>query len=498
MLRRNNANGFLIPLALTFLLGSCSASSQELEEKIQRVENGLLGAFAVKGQPLQKMSIADRMELYRVPGVSIAVINNYKIEWAKSYGEKSVESADPVTPTTLFQAASISKPVAAAAALSFVEQGICDLDGDVNGKLLSWKVPENEFTAEKKVTLRGLLSHTAGLTVHGFPGYAVDKTIPSLQQVLDGQNPANTKPIRVDILPGEKWRYSGGGYTIMQQLLTDLAGKPFPQILEETVLKPMGMALSTYEQPLSEERAAEAATGHRMNGKPIKGNWHAYPEMAAAGLWTTPTDLARFALEIMFSKDGKSNKVLSRSMVEEMLTVQKGEYGLGLSLGGSDREFSFGHGGSNQGFKSYFLAYPKKGQGAAVMTNGDNGSALYTEILRSLSLEYGWDEFQPEEKTPVNLSPETYDRYAGEYQRSARTFFEVTHENGRLFISPLYFYALGKVKSEIFPESRTEFFCLDTEAQVTFVFDDAGGVEELILKQRGRKMTAKRIKKQPD
>jgi CubicO group peptidase (beta-lactamase class C family) len=439
------------------------------------------------------MSIADRMELYSVPGISIAVINNYKIKWAKGYGVKSAEGTEPVTPTTLFQAASISKPVAATAALHFVEQGLCDLDGDVNDKLTSWKVPENEFMTEKKVTLRGILIHSAGLTVHGFPGYASDKKIPTLQQILDGQEPANTKPIRVDIQPGKKWRYSGGGYTIMQQYLIDLSGKPFPQILWDTVLQPIGMTDSTYEQPLPEERAAQAAFAHKRNGKPIEGNWHAYPEMAAAGLWTTPSDLARFALEIMLSKDGKSNRVLSQDMVKEMLTIQKGNYGLGLTLRDSGEEFYFGHGGSNEGYKCFFLAFPEKGQGVAVMTNGENGSALNTEIRRSLSREYGWSEFGPKEKELVELNPEIYERYTGKYRRSANTLFEVTYEDSHLFIYPLSFYAQRKIKSEIFPESRTEFFSLDADAEIVFVEDEAGVIKELVLKQFGRKMKAKRI-----
>jgi CubicO group peptidase (beta-lactamase class C family) len=430
------------------------------------------------------MFIGERMEFYKVPGLSIAVIKDFKIEWARGYGLKSTEGTDPVTPETLFQAASISKPVAAAAALRLVEQEMCDLDGDINSKLISWKMPENEFTVEKKVTLRGILSHSAGLTVHGFPGYAFDKKIPTLQQILDGEEPANTKPIRVDILPGEKWRYSGGGYTVMQQLLIDLSGKPFPQVLMENVLRPVGMTNSTYEQPLPDSLAAQAATAHMMNGKPIKGNWHAYPEMAAAGLWTTPSDLARFAIEIMLSQKGKSSKVLSQQMTQKMLTKQKDNYGLGLQLTGSGADFYFGHGGSNEGYKCFFFALPEKGQGAAVMTNGENGSALISEVRRALSLEYGWDEFGPEEIELVELVPEIYERYAGKYRRSRSTFFEVTFENGHLFIYPLTFYFQRDIKSEIFPTSRTEFISLE---------DEAGEITELVLKQRGRELRAKRL-----
>lgn len=470
------------------LFPACETFTPKLNEKIQRVENGLLKQIVIKGQPIEKMKIAHRMEHHKVPGVSIAVINNFKIEWAKGYGIIEGGKPEPITTETLFQAASISKPVAAVASLRMVELGLLDIDEDINNKLVSWKIPENEFTSKKKVSLRRLLSHSAGVTVHGFRGYAQDEDVPTLVQLLDGEKPANSAPILVDMEPDTKLRYSGGGYSIMQKLLIDLKNEPFPKIMRETVLESLGMLNSTYEQPLPKEQRILAATAHGNNGKPIKGKWHTYPEMAAAGLWTTPKDLARFAIEMMLSRAGKSNKVLSKEMTNKMLTVQHGEAGLGLFLGRKGQDFSFSHGGSNNGFRCYLIAYPEKGQGAAIMTNGDNGSFLFSEILRSIAAEYGWKDFQAKEKILAEVDPEIYDLYVGQYRFTPDNIVEITKENKRLFS-----VLRGEEKSEIFPESETTFFTTDEDAQITFVKDAEGKVIKLLLKLRGRKMTAKKI-----
>lgn len=245
-------------------------------------------------------------------------------------------------------------------------------------------MPENEFTKQEKVTLRRLLSHSGGLTVHGFPGYAAGAPVPDLTQILDGVRPANTVPIRVDVVPGSLWRYSGGGYTVMQQLLLDVTRRPFPDLMKQTVLLPLGMTDSTYEQPLPESLRAQAASGHAADGKVVEGRYHTYPELAAAGLWTTASDLARFAIALEQAMAGGS-KVLSQATVREMLTLQTGLYGLGLSLAGTDRAAHFSHGGSNAGFQCQMVAYVETGQGAVVMTNSDRGGALAQEILRAIA-----------------------------------------------------------------------------------------------------------------
>jgi CubicO group peptidase (beta-lactamase class C family) len=473
----------------------CQSDRAELEARIQRIEAGLIAqpGIVIKGQPVPKVSLAERMADYKVPGVSIAVIDDFKIEWAKGYGFKEAGGTDPVTTETLFQAASISKPVAASAALHFVEQGILDLDEDVNETLVSWKVPDNELTQEKKVTLRGILSHSAGLTVHGFRGYSKREEVPSLYQVLDGEKPANSAPIRVDIEIGKKFRYSGGGYTVMQQLLIDLLNKPFPEIMQETVLKNLGMDNSTYEQPLPESLSGQAATAHRINGKPIKGKWHTYPEMAAAGLWTTPSDLCRFAVEIMLSRAGKSHKILTQDMTLQMLTHQIGEVGLGLFMNYKGEDFRFSHGGGNEGFKCFLAAYPEKGQGAAVMTNGDRGNLLFVEILRGIAAEYGWNDFLPAEKEVAEVSGDIYDSYVGTYEFTRAGKVIITREDGALFADSIFVIPAGRIKCEIFPENETLFFMTKSYATITFSKNEEGKVTGLVLKEGNQKRKAKKI-----
>src|SRR5437868_3860885 len=303
--------------------------SAEQEARIARIENGLLPAVVIKGQPAPTMTVADRMKHYHVPGVSVAFFEQGQIAWTRTYGFADVAAKAPVTPETLFQAASISKPVSALAMLRLVQEGKLNLDEDVNAKLRAWKVPENEFTKEQKVTLRRIVSHSAGLTVHGFPGYASDAAVPTTIQILNGEKPANTDPIRVDSVPGTIWRYSGGGFVIMQLLLTEITGKTFPQLMRDLVLQPAGMTHSTYEQPLPRNLASSGATAYRNSDEPVTGGAHTYPEMAPAGLWTTPSDLAHAAIEVQNEYAGKSTKILLQGLMRQMLTRQKDDWGLG-------------------------------------------------------------------------------------------------------------------------------------------------------------------------
>src|SRR5215471_14342380 len=349
-------------------------------------------------EPPLEMTLQQLIKTFKIPWLSVAVIDNYKVAWAKGYGVIGPDSSEPVTTRTLFQAGSISKPVAAVGAMWLVEHGKLALDEDVNLKLKSWKVPENEFTKEQKVTLRRLVSHSAGLTVHGFPGYAVGEPVPTLVQIFNGEKPANTAAIRVDYVPGTKSRYSGGGVTIEQQLMMDVTGQPFPQFMRNTVLDKLGMTDSTYEQPLPANRAAQTATGTRADGSAIVGKWHVYPEMAAAGLWTTPTDLAKFAIEIALSRQGKSNHILSQKITNEMLTPVLNDVGLGFFLD-KDNPGQFGHGGADDGFQALLTMNAESGNGAVIMVNSDNGISLANHIVRGIAKEYAWN-YKPQPEDP--------------------------------------------------------------------------------------------------
>jgi CubicO group peptidase (beta-lactamase class C family) len=375
--------------------------------------------------------IQAQMSQREINGLSLAVIHDGRID-ARAYGVTSRGGA-PVTTTTLFQAGSISKPVAAMGALRLVDQGLLSLDGDVNANLKTWKVPENEFTKTQKVSLRRLLSHTAGLTVHGFPGYDVQERMPSVAEVLDGKG--NTAAVRVDVVPGSLSRYSGGGYTVMQQLVTDVTGKPFQQYMSEAVLGPLAMKDSTYQQPLPSERAARTASGYHADRSPVSGKWHVYPEMAAAGLWTTATDLARFAIEVQQSLSGTSNRVISQSIARQMVSNEAENYGLGLGVSGTGAARTFGHGGRDDGFDARLHAFTEGGRGVVVMINANDNSRFIGRIVRYVAAKYKWPESSPsvpaatERKVP-NVPLDPIDGY---YELSNNNMLMLSAHDGSLF-----------------------------------------------------------------
>lgn len=371
-------------------------------ERQRAVEAGLLPGVVVAGRPIPTWGIWDRMERHRVPGVSIAVINDGVVEWAKGYGVKQAGGSDSVSVSTLFQAASISKPVTAAAILRLAERGILSLDEDVNEYLRSWLVQPNKYTAESPIMLRGLLGHNAGVTVPGFPGYVAGEEVPTAVDVLAGRG--NSDPVRVVSVPGERYRYSGGGYTIAQVLLEDLTGEPFHSVMKAEVLDPVGMKESTFEQPLPERLAAAAAVGHGEDGAPIQGMWRTYPEQAAAGLWTTPTELARFLLDLRGAYLGRSDAALEPATVREMLSRGPGGRGLGFWIEGMGDTLAIGHGGGNKGYRSFIVLYPVTGDGVVVMTNAQGGSELRMEVVRAVSRVYGWPHFQPSVRSLTRIA----------------------------------------------------------------------------------------------
>jgi CubicO group peptidase (beta-lactamase class C family) len=468
---------------------STPSTNATIEERIARIENGLLPMLILTGSADPRMKLAERMKHYKTPGISIAVLNDHKIEWARGYGFLENGGNTPVTAETVFQAGSISKPVSAMAALRLVQEGKLLLDEDVNQKLTSWKVLENQYTKEQKVTLRRLISHTAGVTVRGFDGYAASQLMPTLLQVLNGEKPANSAPIRVDVQPNTQNRYSGGGFTVIQQLMIDVTKKPFQEFMQETVLQKLNMKRSTFVQPLPGKFHHSAAIGHRASGEKLSGNWYSYPEMAAAALWSTPGDLAQFAIEMQKSHLGKSNKILSQEMTRQMLTPQFGGMGLGISLKGSPKPFRFSHSGSTEGYNCLLIGFIDSGKGAVIMTNSDNGNDLIMEVMRAIAREYEWPDLLAEKRTVVPLDAKVYEGYTGEYDLGAGFTFLISSENGKLFGQPK-----GRSRAELFPESETDFFAMMPGIPAfKFVKDTNGQVQEIILKQAGTERKGKKI-----
>lgn len=465
----------------------------ESDARIKRIENGLLPAATIKGQAVQTMNLAERMKHYNVPGVSIAFFADGKISWTRAYGFADVASGRRVTDQTLFQSASISKPAAALGVLHLVQEGKLSLDEDVNLKLRSWKIPENEFTKEQKVTLRRILSHSAGMNIQRFPGYAAGEPLPTTVQILNGEKPANTVPIRVDTVPGTIWRYSGGGYVAMQLLLSDVTGKPVPQLLHELVLRPIGMTHSTFEEPLPKNLWSSAATPYREDGQPVKGGWHTYPEIMPAALWTTPSDIARMAIEVQNEYSGKSNKILSADMMHQMLTHQKDDWGLGFALETPGHKLRFSHGGSNEGFRCTLQAYTEApGQGVVIMTNGDQGWNLLNEILRAISKEYGWPEFQPQEHVLAKMDLALLPAYAGTYAvTGAEKPTLVTLKGSQLYVQT---DALGPEPQELLPGSDDQFFVTSAPLVFDFQKDEKGVITKMILHSDFQTVEAKKIR----
>jgi CubicO group peptidase (beta-lactamase class C family) len=362
---------------------------QNIQELVRTIES----PQKPNRQGLDPFTIEDIMKQFGVPGVSVAVIKDFKLHWAKGYGVADVLNGEEVKSNTLFQAASISKTVAAMAVLKAVQNGLFSLDTDVNTILKSWKLPASEFTENRSVTPRMLTSHTSGLgDGFGFPGYHPSDPLPTTIQILNGNKPSNVGAVFFERPPLTAAKYSGGGATIMQLALTDAVGGTFPEILKEFVLGPIGMGNSSFEQPLSEKFNKYAARAHDYAGQAMDSKWHVYPELAAAGLWTTPTDLAKFIIEIMKSFRGEANNVLEQEIVKEMVNaVGIGDFAIGFRVNKKGEGWYFNHSGGNWGFRCIQIAHKIKGYGCVIMTNADNGHVVHQEIQERIERAYSWD-----------------------------------------------------------------------------------------------------------
>jgi len=386
-------------LLLFVTVPACTAYGQtnpqypeEKEAVIKEVEENLFSGIPAEKNPV-KWTLRERMKHYHVNGVSIAVIKDFKIDWVRGYGWADSAGQRPVTPATLFQAASISKSLNAVGVLKLVQEGKLGLYSDINKYLKSWKFPYDSLSDGKEITVANLLSHTAGLTVHGFPGYEKDSVLPGLVQILNGEKPANTGAVRSVTAPSLGYHYSGGGTTISQLVAEDVSGQPYDLFMQKNVLKPLGMTASFFTQPPPADKQNLLATGYNRNGKEIKGKYHIYPAAAAAGLWTTPSDLARYIIETQLSLEGKSRKVLSPEMTVLRLTPYKNpSAALGVFIINKNGTKYFQHQGANAGFASMYIGGFEDGTGAVVIINSSDASLL-DEIINSIARVYQWKNF---------------------------------------------------------------------------------------------------------
>jgi CubicO group peptidase (beta-lactamase class C family) len=382
--------GIVIASAAFACAPARSIDSPDANARIASIENDIITIDAAGADSGAAQSLISRMAALKVPGLSIAVFDSGRIVWARAYGVVDRTVGEFVDTATLFQAASISKPVTSVGMFRLVEQGRISLDEDVNAQLQRWAVPENRFTQVEKVTPRRIVTHMSGLNVHGFFGYRSSETLPTLPQILDGAPPANSPAVRVDTIPGTREIYSGGGFVVLQLLMEDVSARSFPGLLADLVLEPAGMVHSTFAQPLPHDLAARAATGHDDTGASITGRYHVHPELSAAGLWSTPSDLARFMLAVGRSYRGEPRGVLQKESARTMLTAVPGGSGQGFGLSGQGDAFRYRHSGGNAGFTCYAVAFAGIGRGMVVMTNSDAGTRLIRELTRAVAREYGW------------------------------------------------------------------------------------------------------------
>ncbi len=463
-----------------------AAASTPTDPGVTAIETALQPASVIAGEPPQTKPLAATMAALGVTAVGIAVIHDGNIAWARSYGTLT-KGGVPAGPDTLFQAASISKAVASVGIMHLVEAGKLDLDRPVNAYLTSWNLPDSPLTATAPVTLRRLLSHTAGTNVHGFAGYAAGLPVPTVVEVLNGEKPANSDAIKVETVPGTAWSYSGGGFTIAQQAIVDTLKSPFPGLMAVNVLIPAGMTHSGYIQPATPAILAAAAMPHDGKGMAIAGGPHSYPELAAAGLWTTPSDLARLAIAIQASLAGKPGAVLSVGAAHEMLAPGIGDWGLGWHVGGGKDRRWFSHTGGNEGYRCILFSYDN-GDGIVVMTNGDNGGPLYDAIVRTYAVSHGWPDLQPKRRTIVALPAASLDRFIGSYRLTVGPIVAIQRDGDHLVAD-----LPGLGPRPLLADGPASFFLRDEDISMAFAADASGAVTGMTANASGSVIAATRL-----
>lgn len=427
------------------------------QEKIERFETGLRPAYGVKGEVSETWTLEERMRFHQVPAVSIAVAIDGELVWAKAYGTADKTTERRVNTDTLFQAASLSKPVASLAGLALVQDGLLSLDEPVNARLKRWKVPENEFTRAQPVTLRHLMSHRAGTTVHGFRGYAESEAIPTLPQILDGAKPANTDAVIVNGRPGEAYRYSGGGYTILQLAIEDAIGQTFAEVVEGRLFYPSGMTRSNFDYPSADPNIA---IGHTINNKgenatSMQGAMLAYPELAAAGMWTTPIELVKLG-SLVAKARASGNFILESDLARQLVPQSAKDAGLGFGLNDAGDGVAFVHSGHNPGYSARWINYADGRASVAILTNSDNGGALIREMLSGLGHIYGWKQDAFEERTLADLREVERDAIAGDYvfgEGDDEATVTISNEDGALWIAGVILE-----RSRLYPRSLDDLF----------------------------------------
>jgi CubicO group peptidase (beta-lactamase class C family) len=318
-----------------------------------------------------------------IPGVSIAVINDYEIVESFAIGVIDQDTQQLVTEQTVFQAASISKTIAAIAIIKWAADNQIALDSDVNQLLRSWYLPENGLAEQHKASIENILRHSAGINVPGFPGYNRNTTLPTLDQILNGSSLTKTDAIKLITEPTTQWKYSGGGYTVLQKMVEDQTGLRFQEFMHQQIIEFLALDNSTFEQDNNLDNLVRSG-GHVQGSSSIDGEYHIYPELAAAGFWSNAHDLAQIAIQLQLALKSESD-LLTFEQVQQMLTsTVKSTYGMGLEL---FENGYFGHTGANEGFRS-FMRLNRSGYGLVVLTNSDDAEQLMKSLISLFGDKY--------------------------------------------------------------------------------------------------------------
>jgi CubicO group peptidase (beta-lactamase class C family) len=488
----NSMKKILTLLAYFFCLSNIfsQTDSKAIEEQIKQVENNLAGPVKIEGSI--GYNILDRMAFYKVKGLSIAVVKDYKIIWAKGYGWADESEKKQVTDKTMFQVASISKSINSIGIMKLVQDKKLDLTKDINDYLVSWKFPYDEVSKGQKITTLNLLTHTGGIS-NGAAMYIYKDTIPSLVQVLNGAKGSNYVYSEASVArslkpPNTEFSYSNHGIAISQIMVSDITKKPYEQYIYETVFKPLGMVSSCYTEDSIKQHKQFLATGYNSNGDELPGKHVIVPAIAAGGLWTTPSDLARFLIEVQLSYNGKSNKVLSAEMVKIMLTPYiKEPPGFLLKQIKPGAEKYFGHSGSTQGFKGEYSGSFEGGNGVVVLINGSSDQIL-TEVMNSVATVYKWKDFyDPLIKKPIAVPDSILKKYVGLYSAAPNRFSEIVKkEDG------LYQYADG-VTTKMYFTNPTDYFNIEIPSEKSFKKDASGNIIGYLRKFQGSELFVRKI-----
>jgi CubicO group peptidase (beta-lactamase class C family) len=488
--KKNNKSALLLSigfLLLNFLLIlSCQTPGSITSGRIKSLEKGLLRAVYIKGQRPEKLRLIDRMTFYKVPGLSLAVMDKFQIEWIKTYGYKDIIKYQKLTPETAFEVGELSQPVSAALIMRLVENQTLKLDEDLGRFYEEIVFPGRKIKPAEKISMSiaSLLSHQAGFYPWISSGYPLNSAAPDLTQVLRGEPPADNFFSFRGFDQEAGVRFSDFNYVLLQKYLETKSGQKLEQLAKKEIFDSLGLKNTFFGLPLNNE----VALGHLREGEAVEDGFYKYPEGAARGLWSNPSEYLKFVINLLDSARSGKMGLISVSLARKMLSPQGSGVGYGFRLEGEHEHFKIYIRGKTRGYRSVLLVYPALGQGVAIMTNSDNGWVLIDEVLRGLSAIYDWPDFKPEEKPLFRLPSSIYQQYCGRYEVNNNYFLDVSYNDYYLIVHPT-----GQTPTKFYVETQTIFFSVDPFIRIKFNLDEKGQVTGLILWQEDYEVRARKI-----